>query len=330
MSEIPKGWQDFLREQFPEGSRITVREMKNDPNPVEPGTQGTLEHIDDTGTFHVKFDSGRELGLLLGTDSFTVQQPPTQTLKLYMPIVVDCFEPDEWGNWEEDPLRLDSHDSVEYGPQIFAALRQERMPEEAERGLMIYYHEDDAVNRKVQSCVFTGEVRDGQMWGVAECRVQGQLAPEELETLMDYVTGQASDGFGEVFEQHSIVNSRDAEVYAHLWNDGGEWSIMTEQDRFDPLFHERLPDLCWSVLPSDGTLIYIKQGESGYHLSEDNSKNPEQNRHMADYRNRCRGISKAQEEAMSFGSMFGWDKPGADPKVYMQQPEQKQGGMTFA
>ena len=36
------------------------------------------------------------------------------------------------------------------------------------------------------------------------------------------------------------------------------------------------------------------------------------------------------EAAMSFGSLFGWDKPGADPKVYMQQPQQEQGGMTFA
>ena len=42
MNQIPKGWQDFLREQFPEGSRIRLREMKNTPCPVEPGEYGDL------------------------------------------------------------------------------------------------------------------------------------------------------------------------------------------------------------------------------------------------------------------------------------------------
>jgi hypothetical protein len=79
-----------------------------------------------------------------------------------------------------------------------------------------------------------------------------------------------------------------------------------------------LPQRCYSVIPSSGKLIIITRGESGYVECADSQIGREANRMFSDTANQVNGITRAQEEAMVAGSMFGWDSPAAKPWNYDQ------------
>ena len=222
-------WLKFIRDQYSPGTRIRLTQMNDLYAPIPSGTEGTVDFVDDAGQIHMKWDNGSSLALIPGEDSFSKIAPPLQTLKLYMPLTVTQYEQDEWGSWDEYPSELDEDTALAYQDQILAAILKERMPEETERGLMKYYHENDSLNEKVQSLFFTVEQIGDRLMGVAECRVQGDLSNAEIAQLKEYVTGQASDGFGEGFEQRPIKVS-DGEIYVSLWNSDKNWSIMTQEE----------------------------------------------------------------------------------------------------
>ena len=227
MQGVSKEWLDFLRNQFPAGSRIQTWELGDPRNTLEEA--GTLEHIDDSGRFHVRQSDGAECVLTLGEEMFSVHPPESTQLKLYMPLTASFYARNEWGDWDETGEEWDGRTLLDYEDRILGFMVRNRVPEEAERGLVLWC-DKEFLDVKVRSAVFTAEARDGRLWGVAECQVVGQLSPEELTGLKDYLTGQAADGVGEGLEQQAI-RVDGGELYVHLWQSEG-WSIQTEGERF--------------------------------------------------------------------------------------------------
>jgi hypothetical protein len=54
------------------GKRVRMSEtMSNDPNPIQEGDEGTIYHVGG-GVINVEWDSGRNLGLVIGEDQYQI------------------------------------------------------------------------------------------------------------------------------------------------------------------------------------------------------------------------------------------------------------------
>lgn len=69
---------EFLRRQYPAGTRITLHSM-DDPHAPSPGTKGTVFHVDGMGQIGVKWDTGSSLSLIPGEDSFSKEPAAEKT-----------------------------------------------------------------------------------------------------------------------------------------------------------------------------------------------------------------------------------------------------------
>lgn len=58
---------EALKAKYPTGSRVRfIGFGEPDPwSPLPPGTEGTVQMVDDGGTVHVDWDSGSHLGMVL-------------------------------------------------------------------------------------------------------------------------------------------------------------------------------------------------------------------------------------------------------------------------
>lgn len=80
-----RGLVDYYKKSFLPGTRIMLDAMYDDPHPIEPGTKGTVEFVDDAGTIHTTFDNGRHLGICPEVDRFhKIEQTESEEPQLSM------------------------------------------------------------------------------------------------------------------------------------------------------------------------------------------------------------------------------------------------------
>ena len=60
---------NFIKEQYPPGTRIRLNAMDDPYAPILPGTEGEVDFVDDEGQIFMKWDNGRTLPLAPGAFS---------------------------------------------------------------------------------------------------------------------------------------------------------------------------------------------------------------------------------------------------------------------
>jgi hypothetical protein len=240
MSELKVWWSSQLSDGW--GEKLKQREIwvgETELLYVVPWTSGNDFYIDTQAEFYERMS---QVYANLEHDETTTELAEQTLLKakLYSPVFVDFWEYDSDGeDGEGISQAINQWGAAQHYSEIRTAIVDERLPGEAERGLMAYYDEPDSVKEKVRSLILDVEIHDGMLWAVASLELTEPLTANELKTLKDYITGQFSDGWGEGFEQRAIKVDG-GELSVHLWKSDSLFEIVT-QEQFSERLGVRLP-----------------------------------------------------------------------------------------
>ena len=132
----------------------------------------------------------------------------------------------------KDNCILDNADMVGYADDINTFIRENDLPAEHKRGLMLWYSPegpDDEISEKVQSAHCTVEAINGELTGVITAKIIGELSDESMAKFTDYCVGQLSDGWGESLEQ-KYMRTENGEINISFWSDDEAWALVPEDE----------------------------------------------------------------------------------------------------
>lgn len=151
----------------------------------------------------------------------------------YFPLDVKMREDENLEDYDEidycaDDLDIDSREAVYYKDSILEQIEKENSFFDTPRMLAEYIHNQN-LNNKVYRMTPTVEEHGGRLWGAMVMQLTGELTPDEVTELKDYISGQNSDGYGEGLEQHEIKVST-GELYVSFWHSRRDYTIYTQEE----------------------------------------------------------------------------------------------------
>jgi len=149
-----------------------------------------------------------------------------ETMRIFFPLKIITYPQGEYG-LDDNPVEITPAEAVAYEDAILAAIAKENRLFENDRGLAEYIH-NEPLNKKVYTLYPSVEIVDGELWGVMTAGLREPLSGEETAELLEFVTGQNSDGYGEGLEQRPI-KTPDGEIYVSFWNHEN-YSLKLEQE----------------------------------------------------------------------------------------------------
>ena len=161
-----------------------------------------------------------------------IKTEPLKKIKFYCPLkIMQIPDEDDYmdlDDYDGEPEDLPSYCAVSAAGDINLAIEEYASPCEEDRGIMAYLGGREMLG-KVYSIFPSVEKMDNDLWGVFECKVFDDLDSYELEALRSELSGQASDGWGEGFEQQEIDTDDCGKLYVSFYG-APNWSMKTEEE----------------------------------------------------------------------------------------------------
>lgn len=170
-------------------------------------------------------------------------------IKLYSPIEVTAFEGD---NTYPTPIN-----GIPYAEKIGERIKLSDNPSE-NKGLLGFLGQSISpeTKNKLHSIHLSVIEKEDELYCVTTISLYDDksLNKTEMKQITDYITGQYSDGIGEVIEQ-SPLNVEYGVIYVHLWQDSN-WNLMS-QTEFDELvrFKETIHKPDAPMIGADGNIF---------------------------------------------------------------------------